>query len=152
MKKFEERLQQAARGKEIFGKMFDVDKLSLEDTFLLVLTDNEECIRYGFKYLPDFIELYQRRDVYILLDDIRLSDFFSRAGGKVKLCGGKELQYLAAYLNIFHNKEGLDTRIIFLTEKEGYSLSIKELLQRKVFTLEEYVAISLYQLEKLKEV
>lgn len=147
---FQEIIQQAEQGNEIFKKMFDCRELNTNDTFLLVLTDNDECIRYGAKYLLDFKELYCRSKVYILLDKDIYITAFEEAGGDVRLCKRNELQYLARYFNVFHKKEESDKRIIFLTEKNGYSLAIEDLLGKNEFSMEEYVAISLYQLRQLK--
>lgn len=116
----------------------------------MVLTNDEECINYGLKYLKDFIELYNKRDVYVLLSNVSYAEAFSNEGGKVKICSKDELQSLAAYLDMFRRKEVRETRIIFLTEKDGYGIFVEELLKRKEFSLEEYVAISLYQLDKIR--
>lgn len=147
---FDERIRQAEQGKEIFKNMVDVSDLSVKDSFLIVLTKSEECIQYGLKYLPEFISFYQKRNVYILLDDDRYKELFAAAGGTVKMCNEKELECLAAYLNIFHKKEWSDTRFIFLYEKDGYGFYVEELLEKKEFSLEEYVAVSLFQLGRLK--
>lgn len=144
------KLQQAERGKGIFKRVFDCIDINLEDAFLIVLTDNEECINNGIKYLPDFIELYHKRNVFVLMSNEMYTQSFFKVGGIVKNCKKEELELLAAYLRVFHKKEFLDTRIIFLTEKEGYGSSVEEFLKKKEFTVEEYVAISLYQLSNLK--
>ena len=66
-------------------------------------------------------------------------------------CEENDLQNIAEYLNLFHMKEFPDTRIIFLTEKDGYNPPVGEFLKKGAFTLEEYVAISLYFLKGLRE-
>lgn len=148
---FKKRFQQANQGKKLFFQKFEVEKLSINDTFLLVLTDNSDCIYYGVKYLPDFIEFHNKRNVYVLLSDLQYENSFSKAGGIVKKCKYEEMQTLYFYLNVFHKKNRIDTRIIFLTEKNGYGLAIEELLKKEEFTLEEYIAISLYYLKELKK-
>lgn len=147
---FKEKIKRADRGKEVFRNMFRIDDLSLEDAFLLVLTNNRECIEYGVRYLPNFIKQYRKRNVYVLSDNVKNIESFSYVGGKVKICKSTELSDLAAYFNVVVKKEFSDTRIIFLTEKDGYGLYVEELLEKKEFSLEEYVAISLYQLKGVK--
>lgn len=149
-KDFKKRIQQANQGKELFFQKFKNNKLNIGDTFLLVLTDNSDCIYYGIKYLPDFVQLHHKRNVYVLLNDMQYEKSFSSAGGIVKICRYDEMVCLASYFNVFHTKNRMDTRIIFLTEKDGYGLAVEELLREREFTLEEYVAVSLYYLKKLK--
>jgi hypothetical protein len=148
---FEDRILKIRKGKEIFQKKMKTKVLNLDTTFLLVLTDNELCLNYGVKYLPDFIKLYHKNNVYILLDNEKYSEAFTEAGGKVRVCEENDLQNIAEYLNLFHMKEFPDTRIIFLTEKDGYNPPVGEFLKKGAFTLEEYVAISLYFLKGLRE-
>lgn len=146
---FKTRLCQAEQGKKLFKQIFDVDKLSLRDTFILVLTDQQECIHYGAKYLPEFIEYY-KRNVYVFLSDIQYRDLFLEAGGNVKVCNDEELENLAAYFNVFRRNDAFDVKIVFLTEKDIYGSSVNVLLERKEFSVEEYIVISLYQLKILK--
>lgn len=146
---FEKRIEQAEQGREMFEQMFDIQKLSLDDTFLLVMTDNNECIRYGIQYLPNFIDEYKRKNVYVLLEDLQYAEAFAKSGGLIKYCKPTELKVLSEYLSIF--KEYQSLRIIFLTEKDGYGLFVEELIRKKEFSIEEYVAISLYQLKALEQ-
>lgn len=148
---FKKKLFQIRQGKEVFEKKFQVSGLDLNDCFVLILTKSEECIYYAARYLPDFIELYQKRKVYILMEDTRYTTLFLRAGGEVKLCTNWELQRLAEYLNVFHQKECIETKIVFITEKDGQGLFVEKLLEKEAFSLEEYVAISLYQLGGIRE-
>lgn len=147
---FETKMFRIKQGKEVFEKKFQVTELNPKDCFVLILTSSEECIHYAAKYLPDFINLYQKRKVYILIENDRFTDLFLKVGGEVKLCTNWELHRLAEYLNLFHQKECIETRIIFITEKDGQGLFVEKLLEKKAFSLEEYVAISLYQLDGLK--
>lgn len=144
---FEKKIRQAGQGKELFRKMFEIENLSVEDVFLVVLTDNEECIHYGMKYLSDFMELHHKRNLYVFADQESHMKSFPQA--RSVLCERDELESLADYLNIFHKKEEIETRIIFLTDKDDHGLEIEELLERGEFSLEEYVAISLYHLKGL---
>lgn len=148
---FRKKMKQAGEGKEIFKQIFDVATINAEDAFILMLAHNEETIRCGAKYLPDFIRIFNKRNVYVLMDNEKYMRTFSDAGGSVKICKKEELLSLAMYLNIFHDKEFRDTRIIFLRDKDGYGVAMEELIDRRYFSIEEYVAISLYQLEKLRE-
>lgn len=148
---FESQIYKTELGKRTFKDIFEISELNKNDTFLLILTKNDKCIHYGVKYLKDFVKLYHRRRIYILLDNVLFKDSFSKAGGIVKVCDPDQMQNLACYFNLFHMKRGFDTRIIFLTEKDKYGISVNELLEKKEFSLEEYVAISLYHLKKLKE-
>lgn len=142
-----ERLEQAKRGKAIFKEMFDLDSLNIDDAFLLVLTSNEECVSYGIKYLPQFKKKYQKRDVFVLLDSAKYEGKFSTAGGTVKKCNEKSLHDLAVYFSVFHKKVmALDTRMIFLTERDEYGYVVEELLDKGEFSLEEYVSASLFRL------
>lgn len=145
---FEKKIQQVERGKTLFKKIFNLSELNKNDSFLLVLTDNEKCIYFGEKYLIDFINFYHKRNVYVLLENARYAEGFSKSGGCVRVCNYKEIQSLAIYLNIFHRKDGFDSRIIFLTEKDGWGFPVEELLSKGEFTLEEYVVVSLFQLKK----
>lgn len=141
-----ERLDQAERGKAIFKEMFDLDSLNTDDAFLLVLTSNEECVSYGIKYLPQFKKKYYKRNVFVLLDSAKYEREFSAAGGTVKKCNEENLRDLAVYFSIFHKKDDLDTRMIFLTERDEYGYVVEELLDKGEFSLEEYVSVSLFQL------
>ncbi len=144
------RIRQAEQGKKLFKRLFDYNEINLDDAFLIILTDNEECINFGIEYLPDFIKVYCKRNVYILINNEKFNYSFSKVGGVVKNLKKEELEILSSYFEVFHKREFLDTRIIFLTEKEGYGSSVDFFLKKKEFSLEEYVAISLYQLSKLK--
>lgn len=146
---FDEEIEKSKQGKELFESIFDINELSINDAFVLVLTKNVCCIKYGIKYLPNFIELYNKRKVFVVLDNEYFLEAFSKVGGNVIVCKTHELRSLASYLDLFRKKEYLETRIIFLTEKDGYGLFVEALLKKNLFSLEEYVAISLYQLEKL---
>lgn len=149
--RFEENIACAKQGKDFFQRKFDFSKLSIADSFLLVLTDNEVCIQYGIKYLKDFIELYHRKNVYVLLKDSKYAEKFSEVGGKTIICTETDLKNLAHYLSIFLKRDQIDTRIILLSEKDDFGFPVKELLSRKEFSLEEYVAVCLYQLDEIKE-
>ena len=141
------RLDQAERGKAIFKEMFDLDSLSTDDAFLLVLTNHEECISYGIKYLPQFKRKYHKRKVFVLLDSAKFEEKFSAAGGTVKKCNEENLQDLAVYFSVFHKKVmALDTRMIFLTERDEYGYVVEELIDKGEFSLEEYVSVALLQL------
>lgn len=144
------KIWQAEQGKELFKRLFNCNTIDLDDVFLIVLTDNDDCINFGIEYLPDFIELYRKRNVFVLMNNEKYNQSFFLAGGTVKNCKKEELELLSAYFNVFRKREFLDTRIIFLTEKEGYGSSVEEFLEKKEFSLEEYVAISLYQLRNVK--
>lgn len=148
---FEKRVREAECGKNLFKRWFDFSCLSVNDAFILVLTENKECIHYGIKYLSDFIELYHKRNTYVFLSKTEYIDFFLKAGGIVKICDESEMKSLSAYFDVFQRKTVPDNRIVFLTEKDGYGLFVEDLLKKKEFTLEEYVAISLYQLNEIKE-
>lgn len=148
---FSERIRQAEQGKEIFKNMFEISELDVKDAFLEVLTKSEECIRYGTEYLPDFINFYHKRNVYVLMDNDKYKELFATAGGTVKICSEKELECLAVYFSVFHKKELPDTRFVFLCEKDGYGLYVEDLLEKKEFSLEEYVAICLFQLKNIKK-
>lgn len=149
-KTVKEKFWKAERGKEIFKRLFDLDKLSIDDAFVLVITNSEEWIYYGLKYLYDFIEQHHKRNVYILLSSKQYADSFSKSGGIVKICTSYEMESLAAYLKMFQENDLPETRMVFLTPKDRYGLSAKELLGKGEFTLEEYIAVSLYQLKGLK--
>lgn len=148
---FEERIHQAEEGKEIFKNVFDISELDVKDSFLIVLTKSEECIQYGVEYLPKFVSFYHKRNIYVLLNNDKYKELFTAAGGTVKICSERELEYLAVYFSMFQEKERYDTRIIFLTEKDGYGFYVEDLLEKKEFSLEEYVAIFLFQLKELKK-
>lgn len=143
---FKRKIIQAERGKKIFREMFEINKLCVEDAFLFILTDNEDCICLGAKYLPCFIKKHHKRDVYVFMDNIQYKECFVNSGGVVLVCEPDKLDSISAYFDMFKKKEFLDTRIIFLTEKTGYGSSVEELLEKNEFTLEEYVVVSLYQL------
>jgi hypothetical protein len=151
MDNLKKKIQMAREGKEIFKNKFWVDGLDINDCFILILTKNEECIHYAAKYLSDFVALYQKRRAYILLTDSQYTSLFSEAGGEIKICTACELYRLTKYFNVFHQKECIETRVIFITEKDGQGLFVEKLLEKKAFSLEEYIAISLYQLDGLKE-
>lgn len=152
MDNFMKKIQMAKEGKEIFKKKFQVSDLNINDCFILVLTRNKECIYHAARYLPDFVALYEKTKAYILLTDPQYTPLFFEAGGTVRICTGWELDRLAEYFNLFHHKdEVVETRILFLTEKDPYGLLLENLLQKKEFSVEEYVAISLYQLKGLRE-
>lgn len=146
---FEEKIKQIELGKAIFMQIFDCIELSIKDTFLLILTDNLKCINYGIEYLSDFIKLYQRQKVYVLVDNIHCAEAFSEVGGIIKVCTKEELQSLAEYFNLFHKKEYFNAQIVLFSERDGYGIFVEELLDKQEFTLEEYVAISLYGLKGL---
>ena len=146
MDALKKRLEQAERGKAIFKEMFNLDSLSTDDAFLLVLTNNEECISYGIKYLPQFKKNYHKREVFVLLDGDEYEKSFSAAGGTVKKCNEGSVQDLAVYFSVFHKKDASDTRMIFLAERDGYGYVVEELLDKGEFSLEEYVSVSLFQL------
>lgn len=148
---FSERIRQADLGKETFKKMFKFSELDVKDSFLAVVTKSEECIRYGAEYLPDFMDFYNKRNVYVLMDNDQYKELFNAAGGTVKICSKKELECLVVYFNVFHKKELPDTRFVFLCEKDGYGLYVEELLEKKEFSLEEYVAICMFQLKNIKK-
>lgn len=148
---FEKRVREVEYGKKIFKRLFDFSSLSINDAFILVLTENKECITYGIKYLSDFIDLHHKRNAYVFLNKMEYKDLFSKAGGIVKVCKENELKFLSAYFDVFQRKTVSDNRIVFLKEKDGYGIFVEDLLKKKEFTLEEYVAISLYQLNEIKE-
>lgn len=144
---FNRKIYLCRQGEMAFQELFDISKLSVRDSFLLVLTDNSECIRYGIKYLPDYIENYNIENVYVLLENCEFEEKFVKAGGKVKVCKREILSSIAVYLSLFE----IDGRVIFLTEKDSYGSSIEPLMERGEFSLEEYIVIGLYRLKKLRE-
>lgn len=94
------------------------------------------------------MEQHHKREVFVLLADVKYEEGFSAAGGTVKRCSAEELRSLAVYFNVFHRKDDVDTRMLFLTERDGNGYVIEELLDRGEFSLEEYVTVSLYQLDR----
>ena len=144
---FEDKMRRAEQGKEIFKRIFRTDTLNINDTYLIVLTNNKDCISYGIKYLPHFIKQHHKRNVYVLVENEEYVKAFSQAGGNVIVCD--EVQELACFFNVFQNKRACETRMIILTEKDGHGIVVEDLLQRGEFTLEEYVAVSLYFLDGL---
>ena len=144
MKDFEAKLVKVSRGKLAFEEVFKNIVLNTKDTIIIILTENEECLKYGTQYFEQFKRDHRKEAIYIVTYcNSRGQKVFSKTEGIQVCCATKdELLDIATYLSIFETETG----IVFLSERDKLGANVESALSRGIFTLEEYVAIGLYRL------
>ena len=144
---FQQKLELAERGKKRFTQLLKGRELNgFYDSFFLILTDNQEAIDFGVKYLKKFKEFHHKENVYIFLNNNKSYQKFSNQDCELFLCSQEEMLELIQYLRLFH----LETSILFFTDKDDYGANVEQLLKEEEFTLEEYVAVGIYRLDGLE--
>ena len=144
---FNKRLHQAESGRQIFAR-WGLSPTTA-DTFLMVLTDNEKMIRAAVDYMPEFKRRYYRSNIYVITSDSAYSDDFLMAGATAILNENvSSIESVCRYMTLFSNF-GMAFQIIILTDDDRFGANKIYPVEKKMFTLEEYVAVGLYRLNSL---
>ena len=146
MEEFEKRLAEAEYGKECFAKLFENIKLAKGNSIVLVLSEDEEILNLGAKYLPDFAK-ENKSNVYVIANPDKGNLFGGRGAKLIECPDKKELEASARYLSVFGKNGEASKVVIYLTEKNTYGSNIEELLSNGSVDKENYVKYGVYSLE-----
>lgn len=145
-KEYMEKIHMIEAGKKEFYSHMDGYGLTTQDAVIVVLTEDKDCIGWGLYYLPQFIRKYKIHRVFIFMNsDIYVKEFSMTNVNPIVCTTKAQVQQIALYLSLFD----VETKIVFLTNRDSMGAKVEELLQKQEFTLEEYVAIGLYRLDEV---
>lgn len=146
MEEFEKRLAEAEYGKTCFAKLFEGIKLAKGDSVVLVLSEDEEILSLGAKYLPDFVK-ENKTNVYVIADPSKRCMFNDKGAKLIECPDKKELEAIARYLCVFGKNGEASKVVIYLTEKNTYGSNIEELLSNGSVNKENFVKYGVYSLD-----